>query len=79
MFVPPGIWVAEVSLKDDHEGDEPEEVSNTVADPVHSVAEGGGLDHVAHGVAVLPLSVDAPVQGVDIVTNLQLITSEEEN
>ena len=72
---PPAARAAEVSLQDDHEGDEPEEVSNAITDAIHSIAEGGGLHHVAHGVTVLPLPVDASVKGVDIVTDLKGIPS----
>ena len=66
----PVVRVAVVSLKDDHEGEESEEVRDAVTDPVHGVAQAGGTDHVALGVAVLPLPVDAAVQGVDVVADL---------
>ena len=59
-----------VSLKDYDEGQQSEEVRESVTDPVHRVAQAGGADHVALGVAVLPLPVDAPVKSIDVVPHL---------
>ena len=66
----PVVVVGVVSLKDHHESEQPEEVGEAVTDAVHRVAEAGGTDHVALGVAVLPLPVDAPVQSINIVAYL---------
>ena len=66
----PVVVVAVVSLKDHHEGQQPEEVREAVTEAVHRVAEAGGFDHVALGVAVLSLPVDAPVQSINVVADL---------
>ena len=67
---PPVVRVAVVSLQDDHEGEQSEEVRESVTDPVHGVAQAGGADHVTEGVAVLPLPVDTAVQSVNVVPHL---------